>query len=70
MTYVIQTILIPRNKFTLSDAQKWVINNGFANKKVDLAKHYFRFRQFDPIPNAKYYTKKIDNDVMLVFQVI
>ena len=37
--------------------------------KIDIKPNYYRFRQFHPRPNAKYFTKKLDNDIMLIIDI-
>jgi hypothetical protein len=48
----IQSVLIPKSKFTLIKAKKWIRNNGyrltFHGKKVDITNNYYRFRQKSP----------------------
>jgi hypothetical protein len=48
----IQSVLIPKSKYSLSEAKKWIKDNGFRltfhGKKVDITKNYYRFRQKSP----------------------
>jgi hypothetical protein len=68
----LQTILIPRNDFTLEQARKWIENN----KKKHHYKygyhrttsHYFRFMQENPVIGATYYTITLPNKIHLVYQ--
>lgn len=44
----IQTVIIPKDKFTLEQAKLWIIKNGFRDtfygKPVDITENYYRFR--------------------------
>ena len=64
---ILQTIIIPKDKFTLEQATNWVLSNGYDYNGVDIKKNTYRFRQADPIYPAQYYTKKLDNGIDLVF---
>jgi hypothetical protein len=60
---------VPKDKFTRSDAIKY-IREHFQYKKIDSTqrKNFYSFRQFDPTENSKYFTKVLDNGVELVFE--
>jgi len=64
----VQSILVPRDKYTLDEAIDYVRKH-FKMTKVDIKPNYYRFRQFHPRPNAKYFTKKLDNGIMLVIDI-
>jgi hypothetical protein len=70
MSLSIQSVLIPKNTFTLEDAQEWILNNGFKlsfdKKNVDITDNYFRFRQSRPSNFKKYFTREIKDGVLLV----
>ena len=65
--FQIQSVLVPKDKFSKSEAIKY-IKEHFKYKKIDETTSYFRFRQFDPTKNSKYFTKVLDNGVELVFE--
>ena len=65
--FKIQSVLVPKDKFTRSEAIKYVKEH-FEYKKIHPTLSYFRFRQFDPTANSKYFTKVLDNGVELVFE--
>jgi len=67
--FKIQSVLVPKDKFTRSDAIKY-IREHFQYKKIDSTqrKNFYSFRQFDPTENSKYFTKVLDNGVELVFE--
>jgi hypothetical protein len=65
----LQTVLFDKAKWDLRSARKWLKDHDFIyNSKVDKRGNHLRFRQVDPISGARYRTKKLDNDVDLVFQ--
>lgn len=63
----LQTVIFPKDSFTLNQAITWLRDNGFKFHKVDEKKNTYRFRQTNPVYPAQYYTKKLDNGVDLVF---
>ena len=56
----VQSVLVPRDKYTMDQAIDYVRKH-FKMTKIDIKPSYYRFRQFHPRPNAKYFTKKLDN---------
>jgi len=67
--FKIQSVLVPKDKFSKSEAIKY-IREHFEYKKIDSTqrKNFYSFRQFDPTPNSKYFTKVLDNGAELVFE--
>ena len=67
--FAIQSVLIPKDKFTRDEAIKY-IKKHFQYKKIDSTQrpNFYSFRQFDPTKNSKYFTKILDNGVELVFE--
>jgi hypothetical protein len=67
--FQIQSVLIPKDKFSRDEAIKYVRKH-FQYKKIDSKqrRNFFSFRQFDPTKNSKYFTKVLDNGVELVFE--
>ena len=63
----LQTIIFPKKSYTLSQAREWLKVNNYKYGKVDERKNTYRFRQRKPVYPARYYTKKLDNDIDLVF---
>jgi DNA gyrase/topoisomerase IV subunit B len=45
---ILQTILLPKNKFTLEEVNKYLKENNFKNSKIDITNNYYRARQKDP----------------------
>ena len=67
---VLQTILLPRAKFTLESAIKWLDAHHYGRRKVDMTDHFLRFRQMPPGGFHRFYTKTLSNGVELVYGVI
>lgn len=66
---MLQTILIPRKTFSLSEAVAWVRDHKHHHHKVDVSGNYYRFRQHTPEHHGRYYTISLRNGVQLVHQV-
>jgi hypothetical protein len=67
--FQIQSVLLPKDKFSRDEAIKYVRKH-FQYKKIDSKqrRNFYSFRQFDPTKNSKYFTKVLDNGVELVFE--
>jgi len=65
---MIQTILVPKSKFSLSEASIWVSEHKYHSVKVDITEHFYRFRQHSPA-GGRYYTVTLPNGIELVHQV-
>jgi len=63
---MLQTILFPKEHFSLKQSIKWLLEHGF-KYEVDETREFYRFRQHEPIPGGKYYTKRLPNKVEFVF---
>ena len=67
----LQTILIPKNNFTLEEAKKWIKDHkyrlSFGGKSVHITSHFYRFRQASFKKNANYHTLTIRNGIRFVF---
>jgi hypothetical protein len=46
--YKLQSILLSKAGFSLEDAVRWLVKNGFEVKKIDATEHFWRFRQLKP----------------------
>ena len=62
---LIQSIVFPKDKFSQSEAVKWLYKHNYNFGKVDITPHTYRFRQHEP-QNGTYYTETLPNDVKLV----
>lgn len=63
----LQTIEIPR-EFTLKQSREFLKNNGYLYQNYRTTKNFRRFIQNPDIKDAKFYSKKLTNDIILVFQ--
>ncbi len=48
MEQILQTVLLPKNKFTLEEALNYLKENNYKDKKIDVTTNYYRARQRDP----------------------
>ena len=62
----IQTVLVPKNKFSKKDAIKY-IKEHFQYNGIDEKENYYRFRQFEPT-KGRFISKKLSNGVVLVIE--
>lgn len=65
----LQTILIPKEYFNKFEAKIWLKNHNFKNDDFRETKEYFRFMQNNPIIGANFYSKTLNNNIILVFQI-
>jgi hypothetical protein len=70
-THIIQSVLIPKDKYTLYDAIIYLYNNDYKIKKIDETIHLYRARQISPETLRKkgytnYITVNKDNGIKLV----
>jgi len=63
---MLQTILVPKNHFTKSEAIQWVMRHHHVSK-IDTTDKYYRFRQ-QPPNNGHYYTITLPNRIELVYE--
>ena len=73
MKDIIQSIAIPKSKFTRTQANKFIHDNGFkvsfGNKKgPDITTNFFRYRQHNPKNNLKTRLKKLPGDIYLIVE--
>ena len=64
----LQTILIPKDGYTLREAKKWLKDHSKANSYIRETTNYFRAMQTVPIIGSTYHTTKLSNGVMYVYQ--
>lgn len=65
----VQSVLFNKKKYTKKQAEKWITENGYKVKKVDLTDNLRRYRQLDPksFNQNTYRMKQIKGkDLMLV----
>lgn len=74
MNSEIQSILIPRKKFNINDAYKWIFDNGFKvyyrGMEPDRSKNFIRFRQENPKKYRGWFTVVLPNDIRLIFGIL
>jgi hypothetical protein len=46
--YKIQSVLFDKDKYTLKEAVRFLINHNYRHSKVDETENFYRFRQIDP----------------------
>ncbi len=69
---IVQSVVIPKKKFTLKQSEKWIKDNGyklsFYGKPVDLTVGFYRYRQAAPsrFNKDKYKTKVLKNGILLI----
>tara|TARA_R110002072_G_scaffold284362_1_gene448366 strand:+ start:314 stop:601 length:288 start_codon:yes stop_codon:yes gene_type:complete len=64
-----QSVLFNKTKYSKKQAEKWLQENNYVNKKVDITENLRRYRQLDPklFNQNTFRMKKIKgNDLMLV----
>jgi hypothetical protein len=72
MSLVIQSVLIPKDKYTLIQSRKWIADNhfklSFYGKQVDITDKYYRYRQMAPsrFVKDKYITIDFKDGVKLI----
>jgi hypothetical protein len=62
----VQSILIPRAKYTLEAARAWLKRHGYHDYKVDISETYYRFRQIDPGRFKDMRTKSLPSGIKLI----
>ena len=68
---VVQAILFKKNDWDLQSSMKWLENNHFKQKKVDITNNWFRYRLLEPIELKKrgytsYANKYIENESIIL----
>ncbi len=70
MSSKIQSILIPKNKFSLQRANSWITKHGFklkfGTKPVHITTNYYRYRQASPSKSKTYRIKRLPDNVEIV----
>lgn len=65
MTYLVQSVIFDKSKFSLENARIWLLENKYKDKGVDEKKKFWRFRQLNPLTIKRkgythYITKPLD----------
>ena len=48
MSYVVQSVILKREKMTKREADRWVKENDYKLTSPDITTHYYRYRQVNP----------------------
>jgi len=68
----VQSILIPKNKFSLNEANSWIRKHNYKltykGKKVHVTDKYYRYRQMIPNPKLNYNVTTIDKGIKFIIQ--
>ena len=68
--YIIQSVLVPKNKFTLLQATDWIIKHGYKYDKIDVNQRpsFYSYRQVHPnkLIGYKYINKILSNGIELI----
>lgn len=64
----IQTILFDLNKWSKKKAIEWLNKHGYIHKYHRLTTNQRRFMQHNPVQGAEYYSKRLPDGIVLVFQ--
>jgi hypothetical protein len=63
----LQTIEVP-DTFSLKEGKEWLKTNGYLYQNYRSTKNFKRFIQAYDIKGAQFYSKKLPNGIILVFQ--
>ncbi len=72
MIFKVQSVIIPKSKFTEKEANEWIKHNNYTDKgkriKNYKSTNYYRFRQLPPSHFEKnsFRTKKLKNGIDLI----
>ena len=66
MSYQIQSIMFPKEEFSLIGAKMWLKNHEYYPLKVDTTQNFYRFRLQKPIKGNKYRIVHFGDYIMAV----
>ncbi len=66
MNHNIQSVLIDKRFYSLTQAINYINLHGYKLKKIDETTNFYRFRQLSPKLFKKYFIKDLHNGVKLV----
>lgn len=64
----LQTILLPKSLFSKDAAIAWLKKHKYKYNYIRGTTNEYRSMQVNPIQGAKFYSKKLPNGIVLVFQ--
>lgn len=59
MSYVVQSVILKRDKFTQHEAEKWIRDHEYKLTRPDITQHYYRFRQMPPTALHNYRFREV-----------
>jgi len=62
MKYIIQSIILRKDRFTQREAERWIREHNYKLTKPDITRDFYRFRQHTPLPNVHYRTVELGKD--------
>ena len=62
----VQSVLFDKDKYTLEKARHYLYIHHLRDFGVDDTPNFYRFRQFQPPEDSKYYTLKFHNGVQYI----
>jgi len=62
----VQTVLFPKDEWSIAEAVAWLTEHHYRHHKVDITEHHLRFRQMTPMKGGRYATVTLPNGVELV----
>lgn len=65
---IIQSVLFPKNEFSINDAKDWLIQHKLHYSKLDVTNNFYRFRQVNPDNSKKFIIDTLPNKIELVIQ--
>ena len=63
---MIQSVLFDKHLWSLEQTRKYLKTHHFKDMGVDETENFYRYRQFDPPHDSKYYTKVLKGGVEMV----
>ena len=63
---MVQSVIFPKEKFSLPKARKWLKDHHYREQKVDITEHFYRFRQMRPMKGGRYTTIALPNGVQII----
>jgi len=65
---MLQSIIVPKNKFTKRSAIDWIVKHKYHIYKIDITDKFYRFRQRQPRAHGKYYTVSLPNGIEMIYE--
>jgi hypothetical protein len=62
----VQSVLIPRSRYSESEARAWLKEHGYRSGKIDVTDKYYRFRQAEPGLFSRMRTKGVSGGIKLI----